>query len=199
MGKKSCGNHGAYGGDMEFVSWWYSTPLLHVQIITRTVLIQLRNCYLNTGRQAPHLPPPPQTTPPRHDSVSWRKGGSRLSMGRCDPCCFCFTTRDAEGRPGEYFLLLQKRSPLQGASDSTRTQRFHDVDASCVTARFIHENCLQGVGIHIRISPENAIFKRFSQNCEKRLLVSSWKSVHPNGTNRFQLDGFWLNFILECF
>ena len=33
-------------------------------------------------------------------------------------------------------------------------------------------------------------FRRFSQNCEKRLLVSSCLSVRPHGTTRLPLDGF---------
>ena len=34
------------------------------------------------------------------------------------------------------------------------------------------------------------LFRRFSQNCEKRLLTSSCPSVRPRGKIRLPLDGF---------
>jgi len=37
------------------------------------------------------------------------------------------------------------------------------------------------------------------QNCEKRLLASSYPSARPHGTTGLSLDGFLLNLIFECF
>jgi hypothetical protein len=45
----------------------------------------------------------------------------------------------------------------------------------------------------------NQQFRALSQNCEKRLLASSYLSVRPNGTTRFPLDGFLWKLIFQYF
>ena len=42
-----------------------------------------------------------------------------------------------------------------------------------------------------------ALFRCFSQNCEKHLLASSFPSVCPHGTNQFPLDGLRLNYMFD--
>jgi len=51
----------------------------------------------------------------------------------------------------------------------------------------------------IQSSTSRPVFRRFSQNCEKRLLASSCPSVYLYGAARFQLDGFSWNSVLVFF
>ena len=54
--------------------------------------------------------------------------------------------------------------------------------------------------VHINLTLSYPHFKRFSQNCGKRLLASPCPSVCPHGTTtRLQMDAFSWNLIFEYF